>query len=751
MTLRTLFIISLILVTNCIQAQVGSVRGVVINKSDGEPIMFTNVVIEGTTKGGTTDVNGYFTIKKLSPGNYNLVCTYLGFDTINQTVLVKANEVVSVNLGLKPKSRTLRAVEVNADKVKAENNVQISSYEVSAEKIKQLPAMGAEADLVQYLQVIPGIIYTGEQGGQLYIRGGSPIQNKVLLDGMVIYNPFHTIGMFSVFETDIIRHAEVYTGGYNSEFGNRLSAVVDVTTKDGNKKRLTGKVGLSPFLSKIILEGPIQKLSDDGGSSSFILSAKNSHIHLLDQNLYPHIGEIGLPYQFSDFYGKFSMSGKSGSHFSMFGFNFNDAINLSTHKIDWHSFGMGNKFIIVPNNSTSLIRGKVSFSDYKTQVHHLGDTSRYSHIYNFEMGMGYTYFLEKSEIKYGFDIRALKVNYEFVNNFDIKYALSNNTTDLSGYFKFKHKVNKWIIEPGIRLEYYAGLRQTSFEPRLGAKYNCLDWLRIKIAGGRYSQNLISAISEHDVVNLFSGFLFSPEEQLKDLEGAYAKHKLQRAWHLVTGVEIDLNQQTRLQIEPYVKYFDQLININRYKMFGQDPNYLIEEGISYGTDISVKWEVGRSSLWACYSYSNTSRTDEIETYPTHFDRRHNVNLLASTKIGEDSQWELSARWNLGSGFPFTQTQGFYEQIDLTNPDNWLNNNGNLGVIYGDRNAGRLPYYHRLDFSLRRHLYIGEEGKMELIASVTNAYNRPNVFYFDRISYDRVDQLPIIPAIGMNLSF
>ena len=213
----------------------------------------------------------------------------------------------------------------------------------------------------------------------------------------------------------------------------------------------------------------------------------------------------------------------------------------------------------------------------------------------------------------------------------------------------------------------------------------------------------------------------------------------------------MNQQTRLQVEPYVKYFDQLININRYKMFGQDPNYLIEEGISYGTDISLKWEMGRSSLWACYSYSNTSRTDEIETYPTHFDRRHNVNLLASTKIGEDGQWELSARWNLGSGFPFTQTQGFYEQVDLTNPDNWLNNNGNLGVIYGDRNAGRLPYYHRLDFSLRRHIYIGEEGKMEVIASVTNAYNRPNVFYFDRISYDRVNQLPIIPAIGMNLSF
>jgi hypothetical protein len=731
--------------------QTGSIRGIIFNKNNGEPVMFTNVIIDGTTQGSATDINGYFIIKNVNTGYHTIVSTYLGFDTVKQMVQVKANEVTSINLTLTPQSRTLRAVEVNANRAKAQNNIQISSYEVSSEKIKQLPSMGAEADLVQYLQVIPGIIYTGEQGGQLYIRGGSPIQNKVLLDGMVVYNPFHSIGMFSVFETDIIRHAEVYTGGFNSEFGNRLSAIVDVTTKDGNKKNLSGKVGINPFLGKIILEGPIQKLDNDGASSSFILSAKQSHINHTDDLLYRYIGEQGLPYEFTDLYGKFSMSAKNGSRFSLFGFNFNDKVTIGGESIDWSSFGLGNKFIIVPNNSTSLINGSLSFSDYKTQLYVGTDTSRYSQIYNFQMGLGYTYFLKNSEINYGFAIRALAVDYSFKNNFDINYNLTNNTTDINGYVKFKHRIDKWVIEPGIRLEYYAGLREMSLEPRFGAKYNWTDGFRLKLAGGKYSQNLISAISEHDIVNLFSGFLFSPDEQLKDLNGNYTTDKIQKAWHLISGVEIDLGRHSSLQIEPYVKYFDQLINVNRYKMFGQDPNYLIESGISYGNDISFKYDFNRTSLWASYSISKTTRKDIVEEYPTHFDRRHNVNLMGTYKMGEDNNWELSARWNLGSGFPFTKTQGFYEQLNLNNIDDYISANGEMGVIYGDRNAGRLPYYHRLDISLKRYVYFGENGKLEIIAAVTNTYNRPNVFYFDRVSYERVNQLPIIPAIGMNLSF
>ncbi|HIF15431.1 MAG TPA: hypothetical protein EYQ86_09020 [Bacteroidetes bacterium] len=303
----------------------------------------------------------------------------------------------------------------------------------------------------------------------------------------------------------------------------------------------------------------------------------------------------------------------------------------------------------------------------------------------------------------------------------------------------------------MRLQYYSGLREMSMEPRLGLKYNMKDYLRFKFAGGKYTQNLISAVSEHDIINLFSGFLFSPEEQLTGLNGEITDDKIQKAWHAVFGVEIDLSTNLSLQIEPYFKYFAQTINVNRYKMFAQDPNYLIEVGDSYGTDVSLKYDKNQIYIWATYSISKTLRNDGVEIYPTHFDRIHNVNFLFSYAFGKDLNWETSLRWNLGSGFPFTLTKGFYEELNIGQDVNFLNSNGDIGVIYGERNQGRLPYYHRLDVSLRKHFYFSENVDLEFIASITNAYNRPNVFYFDRLSYTRVDQLPIIPAIGLSLSF
>src|SRR5204862_2356678 len=129
-------------------------------------------------------------------------------------------------------------------------------------ELKLVPSVGGDPDLAQYLQIIPGVIFTGDQGGQLYIRGGTPIQNLVLLDGMVIYNPFHSIGLFSVLDPDIIRGADVYTGGFNADYGGRISSIMDITTRDGNKKRLSGKVSATTFTSKLIFEGPMKKATD---------------------------------------------------------------------------------------------------------------------------------------------------------------------------------------------------------------------------------------------------------------------------------------------------------------------------------------------------------------------------------------------------------------------------------------------------------------------------------------------------------
>ncbi|MEL6866526.1 MAG: TonB-dependent receptor, partial [Bacteroidota bacterium] len=160
------------------------------------------------------------------------------------------------------------------------------------------------------------------------------------------------------------------------------------------------------------------------------------------------------------------------------------------------------------------------------------------------------------------------------------------------------------------------------------------------------------------------------------------------------------------------------------------------------------------LWTTYSLGYVRRDDGEQVYPTIFDRRHNINILATYSMGDTKQWEASVRWNMGSGFPFTLTQGFYQVYDFQDglQTDVLTDNGELGIIYSeDRNSGRLPYYHRLDLSLKRHFIFSKNSKLDVVASVTNVYNRNNIFFFDRVEYERVDQLPILPSLGIIFEF
>ena len=272
-------ILILLITASVSHAQDNNVKGFVYEKSTGEPMMFCNVYFKGTTYGASTDINGFFNITRIPDGEYTILVTNLGYDTIAERLELKNNVVLNKKYYLEESNVVLAAVNITADKIEARTETKTSVVNITPKVITRIPTMGGQADLAQYLQVIPGVIFTGDQGGQLYIRGGSPIQNKVLLDGMVVYNPFHSIGLFSVFDTDIIRNAEVYTGGFGAEYGGRISSVMDITTRDGNKKRLAGKLSASTFGAKLMLEGPFKKAKEqDDVTASFIVSAKTSYL-----------------------------------------------------------------------------------------------------------------------------------------------------------------------------------------------------------------------------------------------------------------------------------------------------------------------------------------------------------------------------------------------------------------------------------------------------------------------------------------
>jgi hypothetical protein len=545
-------------------------------------------------------------------------------------------------------------------------------------------------------------------------------------------------------------------GGFSAEYGDRLSAVLDVRTRDGNKKQFAGKVGVNPFLSKVILEGPLKKLDDNGASVSYLFTAKTSYLDKSSKVFYNYIDTGGLPYSFTDLYGKVSLNSSSGSKLSFFGFNFRDKVNYQfVSNFDWKSFGFGTNFVIVPTGSKVLIGGTISYSDYEIVLTEADQQPRTSGINGFDLNIDFTYFVPHGDVKYGFDIGGFRTELQFFNSLGLKIEQNNNTTELSGFVVYKHIFNeKLVLEPSFRVQYYASLPAFSPEPRISLKYNASDVLRFKAAAGIYSQNFISTKSDQDVVNLFTGFLTAPDDQLFGTDGEPVQNNLQRAYQTVIGVEFDANKNLELTLEPYFKYFSQLINITRSKVFPTDPDFEVETGKAYGIDLLAKYDYKNFYLWIAYSLGFVTRDNGEQIYPPHFDRRHNLNVVRTYTWGKDRSWEVDARFNFGSGFPFTLTQGFYEQLNFLDGINthYETQNGNLGIVYDDSlNTGRLPNYFRMDIAAKKRIQISQRSELELTASLINVFNRENIFYFDRVRYERVNQLPILPSIGASLSF
>ena len=753
-------------------SQTGTVKGFVYDKDSEEPIIFTNVVLKGTEIGISTDVNGYYSITQIPPGDYVLSISNVTHADFELPITVKANKVITKNIYLKEQTEKLKAFSVNGEMQEATTEVKMSVIKATSQDIKDIPAIGGDADIATYFQTVPGVVTTGDQGGQMYVRGGSPIQNKVLLDGMIIYNPFHSIGFFSVFETEIIRNADIYTGGFNAEHGGRISSIMDITTRDGNPNGLKGSFSVSPFMARALIEGPLKKPKKEGdGSISFILTGKHSYLDETSKALYSYLDTTGegLPFGFTDLYGKLTFKGRNGSKFNVFGFNYQDRVNYQTiSDLSWNSYGVGSNFLLVPGTSKVLIEGKFSISDYKIQLIEKNGQERRSGVNSFNFGFDFKYFIKENELKYGVEVSGFGTDFSYTNSTNRKIEQNENTTELGSYVSYRIVKPLLVIEPSFRLQYYATLKTFSPEPRLGLKYNVDENFRVKLAAGIYSQNLISANSDRDVVNLFYGFLSGPDnlqDKFTDEDGNTrdVTHSLQKANHLIIGAEYDVSKNVNVNIEGYYKRFTQLSNINRNKIFDENDNidapdilvkdFIVETGDAFGVDFVARYTNKKFYLWGVYSLGKVTRWDGVRTYAPVFDRRHSINFIGTYKFGKNEDWQLNARWNFGSGLPFTQTQGYYQQIDFgdgTGTDITQANADELTAVYAGLNEGRLPTYHRFDINLKKTIEF-KTSTLEMNFGITNVYNRKNIFYVDRVTAEKVYQLPLLPSLGISWGF
>ena len=760
----------------------GIVKGFVYDKASGEPVPFSNVYFKGTTIGANTDLNGFFTITRIPPGTYKLLVTNLDFDTITESITIKAGDILTKKFFATKGGIILEEIEVSTTTADKVENTTVAVQKIDPIIISKLPSVG-EPDIAQYLQVLPGVVFTGDQGGQLYIRGGLPVQNKVLLDGLIVYNPFHSIGLFSVFDNDIMKNASVYSAGFGAEYGGRTSSIMDVTTRDGNKKRITGKIAASTFGAKTTLEGPLVKLKDNGNTSaSFLLSAKHSYLPQTSKIFYPYANKNGLPFYYTDLYAKASINSTGGSKFSVFGFNFTDQVNYSDiAAFKWKNVGIGTNFVLVPQSSNLLIEGVFAYSKYNVSRSNpsLASDSAKSSISGVNTGFTFVKFIGRQELRFGFEGVITTTDYQIQNPYYALIKMSRSTMDIAGFIKHKFidKNKRIVFEPSLRLQYYATLGVFSPEPRASVKINVTPKIRFKGAGGLYSQTLMSANSDRDIVNLFYGFINAPEND--QISKTYLDNKgnsktvnssVQKATHIVGGFEFDLFKYFELNVEVYQKNFNQVINVNREKIFDDNDlnasrpdeykkNFVIEQGRGRGFDVVLKYDRKRFYFWAVYSLTFNDRwignnsTGVITNYPPNYDRRHNINLVSSYSFGKKKNWEVNARWNYGTGFPFTQTQGFVNQLNPSGNINYNTNtaNGNLSYIPSTLNGGRLPDFHRFDIGLKYKYNWSEKTTFEVNAGATNVYNRENIFYVDRITFSRINQLPIMPSINLSFTF
>ena len=746
-------------------SQTETIRGFVYEESSSEPIIFANVYLKGENIGTATDDNGYFIFPNISQGDYVIEVEFIGYQKKSIPIsIVVGNKLPVQKIYLLKSNFELDVVDLTTEKSENKNLVNSSVIKLTSKNLKKLPSLGGEVDLAQFIQVLPGVVFTGDQGGKLYIRGGAPIHNKVLLDGMTIYNPFHSIGFFSVFDSDIIKKTDVYTGGFPAKFGGRISSIMNIKTRDGNKKKFSGKISANTFSSKLLLEGPFLGTSNENLETSAIFSLRSSYLDKTSKNFYSYISKDGLPYSFTDLYGKMSIFSNNGSKFNLYGFNFLDEVDYENlTQLGWKTYGVGSNFVLVPGSAKMLIEGEITYSNYnideKSEEENLT-----SEINGFNLNLDFSYFMSKqSEIRYGLQVSGYSTSLDIssVNNF---FSQTDHSTDFGAYVDYNLSKNRFVFNPGLRFQNYTSLGESRIEPRVSMKYNLSEKIRLKASGGSFSQNLISTNDDTDVVSLFTGFLSSTDNIPSTFQNEDITSLLQTATHYVVGLEYDILSNLNLNIEGYFKKFNQLIGLNRNKIYEDIPefsnqldflkkDFMIEKGDARGIDFLLKYNSKKVSIWSVYSFGIVNREDEVQTYAPHYDRTHNFNFVLSYMMGRKNLWDLNFRWNYGSGFPFTQTQAYYENLDLSNINlsDFINTNGNLGIIYSDLNEGRLPDYHRLDISLTKKINFKNSTFMEISLGVTNLYDRNNIFYYDRVNAVRIDQLPIMPNIGFNWTF
>ncbi len=732
----------------CLWAQPATLRGFVTSREAGEALEGVNVVLQdvrGDIYGSATTGDGLYVIPGLPAERMVVQISHIGYATYLDTLLFAPGQVRTLDVALASASGELQELVVEAGRQARATNIVAGLQTVRPQQIERVPGPDVAGDLAAYLTVLPGVVLVGDQGGQFYIRGGEPTQNLALLDGILVYQPFHILSYYSAFPSEILRSADLYAGGFGARFGGRISGVIDAWSRAGNNRRTGGSASASAFVVGTQIEGPL----GPKGGYSYLVSGRQS---VLESGAALLPGR-DVPLEFSDLFLK--LQGKTHRHgiLSVTALHTYDRGRIgedtgrgTPEMIRWSNDAIGARYLFLPGNLPILAEFLFSGSYYENSYGPPEAASRTSSTARVNMEAHVTHYSPYADFKWGLFARTLALQSELGGMFqglslDLEYV-----TEAGIYAAPEFRLSpRTTLIPGLRIHNFPSKRHVYVEPRLRAT-----WGRgphqVNAALGLYHQEIAGISDRRDAASTFTAWTAVPEGDVPE------------AFHVLLGYQRSLWQRMDFAVEAYYKrlsdlYVSEWTARPRFTSRLQRAN-----GRVYGVDLRVETGARRMYGFLNYGLSWVSYEAFQESFLLWFgrewyrhraahDRRHQVNLLIGTEVrGVD----VNLRWQFGSGRPYNRAYGFDGFLLMDGTADVFNDPGERRVIYESPFNGVLPAYHRLDLSVERTLQFGSAAVTAQF-SVINAYDRANIFYLDIFTLQRADQLPLIPSLGLRTSF
>ncbi len=729
------------------QSAASSISGEVRDAITKQPLPGSNIVIVGTTLGATCDMNGYFVIKNIKIGKYQLKVSSTGYESqTNSDVVIAPNRNLKISFDLKTSAVQMKEIQIMSTYFSHSTESPLSVRTLSPEEIRRSP--GSAEDIFRVMQSMPGVATAGGKSAQLIVRGGSPDENRTLLDNIEIYNPIHfartgeSMGIISIVNPALLEKVDFLTGGFPAKYGDKMSSVFEMTLQDGNKELFNTDVNANIAGFGVMVDGPV---SENG---SAIFSLRRGFFDILTSIM----NKPAAP-RYYDAVGKLTYNLDSKNRISLVGFYYLDQIDkqgttkesTSSSKYDYMkrddygtAFGI-NWRSLVSSKAFTLTTLSFTGNGWTTKQGTLTDPALLGEDIlenEFSLKSELTYEISKDiNIKLGGMYKAIDSHNDSwtpadtLRTGEIKNAatISYNPDMTNKSYLFAQVETKLFpsiqLSAGLRFERFALTNESNLSPRLALTYNLLDNTSLNLAFGKYFQTPASYQISPDVRNL-------------ELKSALATH-------YVAGIEQRISDDTRATIEVYYKELASL-----FVSPNDTSNLLLNTGSGYAKGIEVSMQkkfnggvVGSAS----YSYSISKRRDNASAslYDFEYDRPHIINLIGGMELGDG--WQIGAKFQFASGNPYTPVDGVAKKA------------GQYYLIDGAINSARYPDYHKIDVRVDKQFNF-DKWSLTAYLDLWNIYNRDNITSYsfkagtagEIITTPRYD-FGITPIIGITAKF